>query len=205
MNKQHMVEKARSRANDYRMGIRRAVRGLWSGAIDRQQFADAMSATIDRGQRYAFEDGARECGILPGELTEKELDRIQDAILYEMQWIEGFGQAIEDGSRANKGKLEPLFQRAEIWIGRYVGFMSEARTMACSDRKFRWTLGRTKNPCSSCVKLNGQVRRGSFWNDRGILPRVHGAEYLECHGFRCDCTLEPTQEPASRGPLPKLP
>jgi len=198
-----MLEK--SGASAYRMAIRNAVRGLWTGAIDYDQFYDIMLTTIRNGQTAAFYEGAKECGILPGDLTPRERFRIEQAINYENQWIDGFAQAIEEGSKANGGKLTPLFARAEPWIGRYVGLRSEARAMACADKKLKWVQGPTSDTCSSCTKLNGKVKRGSYWQERGIFPRVHGAPYLECNGFRCLCELVPTDEPCTPGPLPSLP
>lgn len=190
---------------EYRRALRAAVRGLWTGALDEFQFFDAMMAAIEFGMRKAFLAGAKECGITADDLTQEEQIRILTAISYERQWIDGLADTVIENSKANKGKLTPLFTRLEIWIGRYEGFKSEAQAMACADLKLKWILGRVEQSCGSCLRLNGKVKRGSFWKASGILPRVHGAPYLECKGFRCDCTLEPTDEPVSRGPLPRLP
>ena len=59
--------------------------------------------------------------------------------------------------------------------------------------------------CSSCLKLSGKVKRMSFWNSHGILPRVAGADYLICRGYKCACSLELTDAPLSKGSLPRLP
>lgn len=189
---------------NYRRGLRAAVRGLWLGALDRAQFWDAMSSTINRGITSAWHAGAADCGIAADELSPEEKAALQKAIDYEHLWIGGFANTIGENTKARGGKLTPLFSRAEIWIGRWEGTRTAARVMACKDKKLVWTLGPTEH-CNSCTRLAGQVRRASFWNDKGILPRVHGADYLDCQGFRCQCTLQPTDEPLSRGRLPKLP
>lgn len=188
----------------YRAAIRSAVRGLWTGEFDYEQFYDAMLVAIRMHLPRAWHEGARQCGVLPGELTQEERKALEQATLYETQWINRFATAIEEGNKANGGKLTPLFRRAEVWIGRWQGVRSRAMAMACADRKLKWTLGAAEH-CSSCLKLNGKIKRASFWNERGILPRVHNAPYLECGGWRCQCTLVPTDEPASKGPLPNLP
>jgi len=189
---------------DYRRAIRAAVRGYWTGEFDYEQFYEAMHTTINFHVPQAWYSGAKECGILPDELSQEERVELKRNINYELRWIEGFANAIEENSKANGGKLGPLFSRAEIWIGRYEGIRSQAKAMACKDKKLRWTLGESEH-CQSCLKLAGKIKRASYWYERGILPRVHGAEYLECGGWRCQCTLEPTSEPASKGPLPSLP
>lgn len=168
---------------EYRTAIRSAIRGLWAGVLDYDQFYENMLLAIRRYTTQAWYDGAKRCGILPAELTAAERASIEQAIQYENQWIDGLAMTIEDESREEGGQLGPLYSRAEIWIGRYRGTMDRAATSACADKKFRWTLGEADH-CRSCLKLDGKVKRGSFWQESGILPRVHGAWYLECQGFR---------------------
>lgn len=194
-----------SGAADYRRMLRAAVRGLWTGAFGRDSFWDAMFSGVARGFRRAWRDGAKECGIEFDELSDAELRRLNERIDYELRWINGFADAIEAGSRAEGGKLTPLYVRAEIWIGRFEGVKTEARVMACADKKLKWNLGAAEEHCSSCVRLNGKVKRASWWNENGILPRAHGAPYLACGGWRCTCELQVTDEPMSRGRMPSLP
>ncbi len=189
----------------YQRSLREAVRGLWSGVLDRSQFVGAMSAAIHRRIPQAWYEGAAECGIKPDELSGAERTELNRAIAYEMQWVSGLADAVEEGSREKGGKLAPFYNRLKIWVGRYRGVVDKAKTMACGDRKMMWRLGHRENHCRSCRRLNRKVKRASYWHDKGILPRVHGAAYLECNGFLCDCTLELTDEPLSKGPLPKLP
>lgn len=191
--------------SEYRSAIRSAVRGLWSGELDYSWFYDAMLSAIRFHIPQAWFLGAKECGILAGELTQEEKAALEQAIQYELQWINGFATAIEEGSKENGGKLSPLFSRAEIWIGRWNGVKSKAMAMACADQKLEWVLGPTDTSCSSCLKLAGKVKRSSYWNKVGVLPRQHGSELLACRGFRCLCEFQVTDEPASKGPLPSLP
>ena len=168
----------------YRMAIRAAVRGLWSGVFDYNNYWEAMSTSIRFYLPRAWHEGALECGIAPNELTSAEKSKLRQAVNYEFQWIHGYAEAIEENSKANGGKLSPLYSRAEIWIGRWEGVKSEARVMACGDQKLEWVLGPTEESCPTCSKLAGKVKRASYWNEKGILPRVHGAPWLACKGFR---------------------
>ncbi len=59
--------------------------------------------------------------------------------------------------------------------------------------------------CSSCLKLDGKVKRASWWTENNVLPRVPGAPWLACKGWRCQCGLFTTDKPLSRGRMPKLP
>jgi hypothetical protein len=190
--------------DNYRRMIRSAVRGLWSGTLSFDDFWSAMSSAINIGLTGAWHAGARECGIRPDELSQQERAMLAQRITYEHNWITGYANAIESNSRAAKGKLAPLYSRAEIWIGRWDGVRSEARAMACADKKLKWVLGEADH-CSSCLKLSGKIKRGSFWAERNIYPRIHDASYLECGGWKCQCSLVQTDEPLSKGPLPNLP
>jgi hypothetical protein len=193
-----------SHQEDYRRGIRSAVRGLWSGAIDREQFADVMIGTIDRGLRLAWQEGAGLCGIREDEYGDEETAALEAAILSELAHIQPFADVVEAGSKANGGHLEPLFSQAEVWVLRYPDVVNRAKALACADQKLQWVLGSTEEHCESCLKLNGQVRRGSFWYSH-VLPKNPPNPLLECGGWRCDCDLVSTNAPASRGRLPKLP
>lgn len=196
-------------ATNYRNGIRSAVRGLWLSAFDHYQFYDAMEATIRNGLTIAYYEGAAECGILPAELSPTERAKLAQAIASEMGHIDGFAIEIEQGNKANGGKLGPLHARAETWINRYRDVVNRAKVSACADQKLEWVhqaLGMTADPCSTCKdKLNGKVKRASYWQRVGVRPQNPPNPYLECRGWACLCDLVVTDKPLSRGPLPKLP
>jgi len=163
-----------------------------------------MTATIKRHLPQAWYEGAKEGGLLPSELTPNERMALQNAIVDEMSHITKFAQAIEDNSRAKGGKLKPLLNRTAMWCNRYEEIRMGARALAAADMKVRWTLGDAEH-CKSCLRLDGKIKRNSYWLRKGILPRVAGALYLGCAGYNCQCSLVPTDERCSPGPLPRLP
>lgn len=196
-----LQEQSRGAANYYN-AIRSAVRGLWVGALDFDQFFQALESAIRLGVPQAWYEGAKECGITPAELTPEERLAMQAAIWDEYNYIGGFASAIEAGSKGNGGKLGPLMTRAKLWVNRYKDITNRAKTMACGDQKLVWVLGKTEQHCSSCLKLTDKVKRASQWERAGIRPQHPD---LECGGWRCDCSLEPTDAPMSMGPLPSIP
>jgi len=189
----------------YRMAIRSPVRGLWTGHLDYDQFFDAMMAAIRRGFTQAWYQGARECGIAPNELKPDERLALEAAINNEFQFIDGLGSYVEANSKANKGKLGRSFARTKSWINRYNSLRNQAKLSACGDKKLTWRLGKTEEHCRSCLALSGKTKRASQWKAAGIQPQNAPNEKLVCGGFLCDCTLEPSDEPMSKGPFPKLP
>lgn len=191
-------------AENYRMDIRAVVRGLWSGVLTYFQAWEQMDLAIRRGLPLAWQDGSEECGILPSEWTPEEKQALESAINGELGYIDGFLTAIEEGSKANGGKLGPLFQRADLWISRYVDVRNRAMLMACRDKKLKWVLDCirvSKEHCRDCLRLEGRVYRASIWAKWDIRPQHHG---LACGGWRCACCFRETNEPATPGRPPAL-
>ena len=184
--------------SNFRSGIRSAVRGLWSGALTPGQFSDALEAVIQRNLTNAWTEGAADCGISADELTDQETTALAAFIDNQFGFIDGYGEAIEAESKAEGGKLTPLFARAEMWVTRYGEARNKAKALACADSKLEWRIDvHCKEHCFSCTRLNGKVKRGSYW-DKTILPRSRD---LECGGWRCCCNLMATDKSVSKGRL----
>jgi len=188
----------------FAQGLKAEARSLWSGVTTQSEFENAMTRIVERGLKQAWNKGFMDYGIAPDEQADDERQYIFNYTLDQWQYIDGLASFIADNSRANKGKLKDINARIDLWIRRYDTIYNEAKARAAGNQKLEWVLGVAEH-CSSCVKLNGQVRRGSFWIGNGILPAVPNADYLECKGYKCKCTLQPTSKRMSRGPLPRLP
>lgn len=188
----------------FRTAIRGNIRGLWLGELTPLDFTDAMRSSITRGFRQAWAEGAGQCGVSFDELTKRELDKLAQMTNAQFPFLPGFADDIEERNKASGSPLQPHFDRADMWASQYRVVRDQASGMACGDKKKKWVLGAAEH-CSSCLKLNGKVKRSSFWIKTGILPQRNGAPYLECRGFKCACSLVDTDEPVSRGRLPSLP
>jgi len=196
------------RIADYRAAVRAAVRGVWTGAFtSADQGSDALYPAIRRYFLLAFDEGMAVCGVQPEERTEKERKALVDRIKEELSHVGGFMDAVYEGRKGSETE-RPLAQflgRAEMWVNRYTELRDLGKMLACGDKKLRWTWHPEKEHCSSCAKLNGKVKRASQWEEaraRGIYPQ---SPALECGGYKCGCTLEPTDEPMSKGRLPSVP
>jgi len=200
------IAEAASGEPDYALSIRSAARGLWSAAIDYYDFFDAMTASIRRGLTRAWHEGAASAGIEPDELTPEEKLTMENAIVQEWSHVHGFAIWIEANSKARDVRLGVVLARAALWAGRYRDVVNLARTKASNDPKLKWQLGPTVEHCSTCeTKLDGKVKRASYWTRMGVRPQNPPNDRLECKGWRCACELIPTTEPGSKGPLPRLP
>lgn len=185
--------------SSFRSGIRSSVRGYWSGALSRSDFIGALTSALKRNLANAWNEGSLDCGIDATELTDDEL-KARDVFIKEQQgYIGGFADAIHDNSKVANGKLQILFERAEMWILRYGEIRDRAKVLACGDRKLEWKINqRCSEHCSSCLSLNGKVKRASYWKKADIYPR---GKMLECGGWRCCCEFLVTDKPVSRGAI----
>ncbi len=184
----------------FRRNTRAAVRGLWTGALNKNQAFDAFTLAIEQAIDLAWTEGAAECGIQSDEFTEEEIKSRDDFIFGQTGQLRPFIDEIEKKSKKNKGELTPLLVRNEMWVNQYSSAKQQSEALACRNEKREWRVGRTEH-CRTCLSLNGQVRRLSFWNNN-VLPRNAPNDRLICGGWRCQCILRKTSKPISRGRLP---
>jgi hypothetical protein len=187
----------------FRRDIRASVRGLWIGALSFDQAVRTFRAAIGRSIEQAWIEGAQECGIQPDELAVEELTARDEFIFEQNELAPNFLGDVRNNSKANGGQLTPFLQRAEMWINQYFSAKQQSEALACANEKRIWVLGPVEKHCKTCPSLAGQVRRLSFWQNN-VLPRNAPNNKLECGGFNCQCTLEKTNKPLSRGRLPQL-
>lgn len=183
----------------YRTGWRNYVRGLWNGAIDKEQFIDNARTLINRRLMQAWLEGAAKCGITEEDLTDKEYRALGEMVKNEIGFLDGLTDAIVKNSKKNDGSLEPLFTRVERWVGRYDEAKARGEAMACADQKALFELGPTENHCRTCTGFNGRVYRFSTWNKYEAIP-PHNWNF-ECRGG-CQCRLTPTDKPITKGKFP---
>lgn len=190
---------------DYRRSLRSLVRGLWNGALTRFDFVDGVNSAISRRFPEAFMETAKDLGIAEDDIPDTALQWLADQINQELTFVLDFANAIEEGSKANGGKLGPLFVRAEQWASGYERIGQRAKTLLGGKQRYRWTVGATDH-CTDCLRLNGRVATGEQFERRlgplDALPRGTG---LACgKGRKCQCDLVPTDEPVTRGRWPVI-
>lgn len=199
------VAEQSTRASEYKRDLMSAGRGLWLGVIDEFQAWESIEITVRRGLTQAYYEGIQECGIEPSEMTPEERQQLNQAIFNETAHIDGLVDFIIANSKANDGKLKTVMGRIDLWVLRYSDVAARARLMACGNRKLKWVQGPTSDSCPTCTSMNGKVKRASYWQEKGPHPKAPPNPTIQCSGYRCRCDLVPTDEPASKGPLPRWP
>lgn len=185
--------------SDYRSALRAAARGLWSGVLDYDQAFDSFMGAIRAHITQAWAEGAAQCGIRPDEFTPEEQVAREMFIIDQFGYIDRVLNWVEQNQRGT-GTLVALFQRVELWVNKWRAAFGQSAAMACGNQKQIFVLGRTKNHCTSCAGLAGRVYRRSVWYDNRAVPP---SECCVCGGWRCDCRLEDTDLPLTRGRFPR--
>lgn len=193
-----MIEKAISR---FKTNINASIRKLWLGAGDIFEFFEDMDRAIQMGYNQAWNEGAATCGIQPSERTVQESERLEQLITENRQFIFGFGETIEENSKANGGLLGSQLARGQLWLNKYNEVKSIAQQMACADIKLKWVWSPLKEHCKDCQRLNGRVYRASIWQKWNIHPQ---SQSLQCNGFRCGCSFVMTDEKVTPGRPPAI-
>jgi len=189
-----------SHEEDYGLQMRALARALWRGIYSLDEFVELMIVSVRRGLTRAWKEGAAECGISPEELNAMEQLELEREIYRNYDRIFDYAQYIEDNSKENGGLLRKVLPRTELWTNRYDAVRTRASSLACKDKKKQWHLGATEEHCKSCETFDTRVYRYSVWEQNNALPK---SPILCCHGFRCDCRLEDTEERITPGPFPK--
>lgn len=195
-------------ASLYGRELRGIVRALWGGVLDFDQAFSMFQSTVRIGLTRAWHEGAILCNIAPADLSAAERQALASVIFTEFNSIFSFLLSVEQGSKANGGKVAPLLSRVNMWTLRYPDVVTRAQLMACADQPLEWVINavrHVKENCDSCLRLNGKVKRASYWARAGVQPQNPPNDKLICGGWNCGCGLVLTDKPLSKGPLPKLP
>ena len=181
--------------------IRSYILGVYRGQLG-FEFLDLMASLIEQQFTRAYNQALREEGVEMDAQFQQHLDNL---VINQFPFVDGLFddilQAVIDES-----PVEPLLSRADLWATRYNEVVNEAHLEIARrfGGKLVWRLGRTEKHCTTCAALNGKVAFAAEWDTAGLHPQNAPNGLLECGGWRCDCSLEPTEERRTRNSLDKL-
>lgn len=189
----------------YRRNAERLARSLYRGEVTQDDFEysllDLMDAQLDR----AWAEGMRANGLDPkADMTpemDADLERFKND---ELEHIPEFSAAIvqaaqDDATNDTPGLSMPaMVARADLWAQRYPDIVNTAILLTAEpDNRLEWVYGDTEH-CGTCAALNGIVASAQEWDASGYQPQSPPNERLECGGWRCACTLQPTEKRRTR-------
>lgn len=160
------------------------------------EFVDIMGALVRGQMRDAYRKAYAEAGFsdaLP-EWLQADMEDMQ-ATQANFDFIYQFFKDITD-AKIDGTPLQPLLDRVPLWANRFNEAMSRANMTITAKLGGRmiWKLGETEKHCTSCGALHNTVAFASEWELSGVHPQGGPNDKLECGGWQCDCSLEPTDK-----------
>lgn len=178
----------------YNQALNRAVLEFYRGDSDAGEFIDEMIRLIEGQFERAWNEGSRDVGVDPKDHTPDDDAVLQERIDKETEFILDYAEAIEK-AKIEGSPVGPLQARVSLWANRYNEIVAEARIHFGAERvRLKWELGATEQHCATCAELNGIVANAETWEESGYHPQGAPNDALECGGWQCDCSLEPTKE-----------
>lgn len=179
----------------FRQAIERLVRKLYSGVIG-GEFVDEMAKLIQSQLTQAYKYALRDEGV---KMDDQFAHHMESLIFSQFEFVDQYFHDIINAFVEDE-PIEPLMARAALWANRYSETYNEAlREIARRfGKKMIWTLGKTETHCETCEALNGIVAFHSDWERFGFRPQSAPNAMLDCGGWRCDCSLTPTNNRRTR-------
>ena len=179
------------------------VRDLFNDEISESEFIDSLFELIEDQFKRAFNEAMRNNGLDPVADWTPEIEaEYQRLVTDQFEFIERFAADIIAGRGGSK---DEFMARADLWANQYESVVNEAKLItAYKKQKYKWVLGATEEHCETCSALNGIVAYVEDWEQAGFHPQQPPNELLACGGWRCDCSLEPTDERRSADALGRL-
>lgn len=191
-------------SEEYGREIAKAVADYFKRGV-RSRFTSMMRNAIVFGLRDAFDLGAADVGISSEDYTRQDRTLRDEIIDEELTHVPDLLDFLDGIANDPNAHFSDANYRVDLWKKRFDDMRSRAKVILGKDAKGEWVVDPVKEHCPSCLKLNGIVKRWSFWQEHGVLPKAPPNPMLECGGYQCGCDIKPTDKPISRGRLPNLP
>jgi len=179
------------------------VRGVYAGNIAGvfiDTMANLISGQLTQAYNQAWTDEEGQ-----GEFPDYLQVSLDDMILGQYDFVDQYYRDIVD-ARLDQTSIDPLLMRAGMWALRWTEAYNEAVRLITLENggNMEWVEGDTEHKCDTCLALDGKVARASEWDALGLRPQNAPNKKLECGGWRCGCSLVPTNKRRTAGAYGKL-
>jgi hypothetical protein len=157
------------------------------------EFIDIMASLIQGQIAQAYEQAWTDAGNdLP--LPDYLASAAEDMILAEFDHVDEFYRYIVD-LRIDEKPIDSALSRVPLWANRWNDAYNNANLLVTAKEggNLVWVYGDTDH-CPECQQLNGIVARASEWEQLDVHPQQPENDKLTCGGWRCGCSLEPTDQ-----------
>jgi len=187
---------------------------LWSYALDlfrngsTSQFTSRFEAAIEKQLTEAWYEGAKEMDVTTSEMDDGDDLKLKEIIDNEFLYVGRLADEIASFRTDPKMTREDFSKRyrarIDLWVNRYTETVNSAKIWFGKKQKLEWKLGATEEHCETCAALNGIIAFATEWYQSGLQPQSPPNLHLECQGWHCSCSLEPTKKRRTNNALDKL-
>jgi len=181
----------------YNRELRRMVKNFYNGYLTDLDFIGVFANIIFGQTLRAYMEGLLKVGFDTNNMTGAMYAEIDEIRRNEENFVLDFIQQIKDARDAETG-FEQFFPRVDVWTNRYPDIVNRGVLAGAQHTGvlLEWKLG-VADHCATCVSLDGTVALAYQWSVSGFRPQSPPNDMLECGGWNCQCTLEPTDKPAT--------
>lgn len=202
INAVRIVTEAMKTRAFYQRTLNRAVLRFYRDEISAFDFVETMIRLVDDQFRRAWNEGARDVGYDPEDMTQDDLYVLLERQEQEKDYILNFAGGIEN-ARINEQSIKPFQNRATMWANRYDEIRDYARSYFGGLTRLVWVMGQTEH-CDSCQALSGTVATAQQWDEARSLGIYPKSKRLQCGGYNCQCSLQVTSAPLTPGDIPVI-
>ncbi len=186
--REYTVKSVKTIASQYERQLTRFVREASEHTMDATDMARAHRALLRTMGPDAYVEGLKAGGVDESEMDVTDQVQIDAWLKEQLSSVNGFAKdAYAAGTNAVARK--EVTDRVGFWVSALESLAGYGRMSAQENAMTTWKLGKTKEHCSDCYKLNGQRHRLKWFKSQGFIPREPGSKELACGGWRCDCRL----------------
>lgn len=168
-------------------------------------FGIEFAGAIDAGLNEAWRLGMRENDV--SEMDDEMQAIVDEYIASEREHIPDFAEYITTialNAETLGEAINGVANRLAMWVGRYTDVSNNAVLYTADEKtKLIWVYGDTEH-CDTCAALNGIVAYAREWDMFPFRPQNPPNDMLECGGWRCQCTLTPTDNRHTRDAVDRL-
>lgn len=179
---------------EYEDKLDRWMKDVLNGNMTGGEMSRAMRAIIKRLAPESYTEGMREGGIRDpeSEMENEDDEAVAEWTRDQLLYVDGFIESIVETSKLDGDKKiegrNSLLDRIDEWVSsmRFIG--QKGYLSAKGNLPLTWKVGDTEH-CPTCLRLDGQRHRASWYAKRDLVPRQPGSNSLDCKGFNCMCSL----------------
>jgi hypothetical protein len=150
----------------------------------RNQFRQAMTEAFNSAFDTGWVDGGQE---LPADAD--SVAWLEARLSSELAYIDDLFVQIKNLRKEdNFDFFQWVTAKADRYTSTVMSVYNAAVLLAKKNQMLTWNLGQTEKHCDTCLSLDGNSHRASWYISHDYIPRKPGAA-MDCNGYNCDCKL----------------